>query len=284
MIGYGELGKIAKGIFDKNYNYGTLKATVKPTIMEDVGLNLSAAYRLEPGTTDAALEVSYKVPDLGLSMSAKGGTDKTIGVEAGLADLILVGTKVGFSGMVAAETGDLSGKIKAGFKEEVVNLAFETDIQFTPMFNGATVVGLKELGVFFGHQYAFNTEEKTFTKNNFGACWMNEQLEVAAMLNDMTKIGTSVAYLVGEGPKVAVQMAYDTASEDPTPASIGLGASINIDENTSISAKVNSGGFVGVGCSTHIESGLSVTVSGLLEAFNIGEGTHSVGVGVEFAF
>jgi len=62
---YSDLGKSAKDVFSKGYNFGLFKLECKSTTSGGVEINSGGTHSLEDGKVTGSLETKYKVPSYG---------------------------------------------------------------------------------------------------------------------------------------------------------------------------------------------------------------------------
>lgn len=65
--------------------------------------------------------------------------------------------------------------------------------------------------------------------------------------------------------------------------SFALASKLAVDADTTLAAKINNAGQLGVSYAQNLRPGVKVTLSSLIDAKNFSAGGHKLGLGLEFA-
>ncbi|KTF73468.1 hypothetical protein cypCar_00042669 [Cyprinus carpio] len=149
---YSDLGKAAKDIFSKGYGFGIVKLDLKTKSQNGVEFNASGSNNTDTGKAGGSLETKYKMKDLGLSLNQKWNTDNMLSTEVSVEDQ----SNSFFS--------KRSGKLKTGYKRDLVNVSCDIDFE-GPVVHSAAVLGYE--GWLVGYQMAFDTAKSKLVQNNF---------------------------------------------------------------------------------------------------------------------
>lgn len=275
---YADLGKAARDLFSKGYNYGTNKIEVKTKTDSGVKFTTKGTHNSETGKVGGELQTEYKCSDYGLTFKETWNTDNTLATEVTIEDQIAKGLKLAFDTSFAPQTGKKSGKIKTGFKQDYININCDVDFDFSgPTINGAAVLGYN--GFLGGYQMAFDTSKSKLSKSNFAMGYEAGDFTLHTNVNDATEFGGSVHQKVNQDLEMGVNLSWTSGSN---VTRFGLASKYTIDRDASISAKVNNQGQVGLGYSQNLRNGVKLTLSSLIEAKNINAGGHKIGMGLEF--
>uniref|UniRef100_A0A8C1KLQ7 Non-selective voltage-gated ion channel VDAC3 n=1 Tax=Cyprinus carpio TaxID=7962 RepID=A0A8C1KLQ7_CYPCA len=251
---YADLGKSAKDIFSKGYGDNT-----------------------DTGKAAGNLETKYKVKDLGLTLNQKWNTDNVLTTEVTLEDQLAKGLKLGLDTSVVPNTGKKSGKLKAGYKRDYMNVG--CDIAFDlagPTIHAAAVLGYE--GWLAGYQMAFDTAKSKLAQNNFALGYKAGDFQLHTNVNDGTEFGGSIYQKVNGQLETAVNLSWTAGSNNTR---FGIAAKYQLDKDSSISAKVNNASLVGIGYTQSLRPGVKLTLSTLIDAKNFNAGGHKVGMGFE---
>nr|XP_061793947.1 voltage-dependent anion-selective channel protein 2 isoform X7 [Nerophis lumbriciformis] len=96
--------------------------------------------------------------------------------------------------------------------------------------------------------------------------------------NDGAEFGGSIYQKVSDKLETAVNLAW-TAGSNSTR--FGIAAKYQLDNDASVSAKVNNNSLVGVGYTQTLRPGVKLTLAGLVDGKNINAGGHKLGLGLE---
>lgn len=174
---FSDLGKQARDVFNKGYNFGVWKLDVKTKTDTGVEFSTSGHSNQETGKVFGSLETKYKVSEYGLTFSEKWNTDNTLYTDVTHSDKLLKGLKLTFEGTFAPQSGNKTGKVKASYGQEFVQVNSDVNLDLAgPIVNAAAVVGYE--GWLAGYQTAFDTQKAKLLTNNFALGYTNKELAV----------------------------------------------------------------------------------------------------------
>lgn len=275
---YGDLGKNGRDLFNKGYNYGFYKAEVKTKASNGMEFTVNGSSNSDSGKIGGNLETKYKWKDYGLTFTEKWNTENNLGTEVTIEDQIVKGLKLSFDTQFAPHTGRKSGKIKTAYKMDYLNLACDVDFDFQgPTIHGAAVLGYN--GWLAGYQMSFDTSKSKLAKNNFAVGYTGGDFTLHTSVNDTSEFTGSIHQKINKDLETAVNLSW-TAGTNTTR--FGIGSKYCLDKDSSIRAKVNNSGQIGLGYAQNINDGIQLTLSAMLDAKNINSGGHKVGLGIEF--
>jgi len=274
---YSDLGKSARDLFGKGFNYGFYKLECKTKTSSGVEFTTSGNSNHDSGKVNGSLETKYKCSDYGLTFNEKWNTDNTLGTEITIEDQIAKGLKLSFDTNFAPQTGKKSGKIKSAFKQDYINVNCDVDFDFAgPTIHGAAVLGYN--GWLGGYQMSFDTSKSKLTKSNFAVGYNGGDFTLHTNVNDGTEFGGSYHQKVNDELETAVQLSW-TAGSNATR--FGLAAKYTPDRDTTIRSKINNSGQIGLSYQQKIRDGVTLTLSSMIEAKNFNAGGHKVGLGLD---
>ena len=180
---YGDLGKSAKDVFGKGYHFSLLKLNVKTKTPSGVEFETGGSSNTESGKVAGSLETKYKCSDYGLTLTEKWSTDNQLATTVELADKPLAGAKLVFDSTFCPQSGAKSGKVKTSYKQDMVTLNADVDLNLGgPTVNASAVVGHQ--GWLGGYQMAFDTSKSQLTKNNFAIGYSAKDFTLHTNVND----------------------------------------------------------------------------------------------------
>lgn len=174
---YSDLGKQARDVFGKGYNFGVWKLDCKTKTDSGVEFSTSGHSNQDSGKVFGSLETKYKVPEYGLTFSEKWNTDNTLSTDVTHTDTLLKGLKLTFEGSFAPQSGNKNGKVKASYGQDLVQVNSDVNLDLAgPVVNASAVVGWE--GWLAGYQTAFDTKQGKLTTNNFTLGYTNKDIAV----------------------------------------------------------------------------------------------------------
>ncbi|XP_075592918.1 non-selective voltage-gated ion channel VDAC3 isoform X1 [Balearica regulorum gibbericeps] len=274
---YSDLGKSARDVFNKGYGFGMVKLELKTKSSSGVEFTATGSSNTDTGKASGSLETKYKIKDYGLTFTQKWNTDNTLGTEVSMEDQLAEGLKVALDTTFVPNTGKKSGKLKTSYKREYVNLGCNIDIDLSgPTIYGWAVLGYE--GWLAGYQMAFDTAKSKLSQNNFALGYKAGDFQLHTNVNDGTEFGGSIYQKVNNKVETSVNLAWTAGSNNTR---FGIAAKYQLDEKTSIVAKVNNASLIGIGYTHALRHGVKLTLSGLVDGKNFSAGGHKVGLGFE---
>ncbi|XP_012278289.1 voltage-dependent anion-selective channel [Orussus abietinus] len=275
---YGDLGKSARDVFSKGYHFGLFKLDVKTKNASGVEFNSGGISNQDSGKVFGALETKYKIKEYGLTFSEKWNTDNTLGSEIIIADKLLQGLSIGYSCTFSPQTGSKSGKLKTTYKHEHVSTNADFDLSLTtgPLVHASAVVGYQ--GWLAGYQATFDSQRSKLTKNNFALGFTASDFALHTSVENGCEFGGSIYHKVKPGLEGAVNLAWNSSNN---VTQFGLGSKYDLDQDSSLRAKVNSQLQVGLGYQQKLCNGITLTLSTNIDGKNFGSGGHKLGFALE---
>uniref|UniRef100_A0A8C9RTN9 Non-selective voltage-gated ion channel VDAC2 n=1 Tax=Scleropages formosus TaxID=113540 RepID=A0A8C9RTN9_SCLFO len=273
---YGDLGKSAKDIFSKGYGFGLIKLDVKTKSASGVEFKTSGSSNTDTSKVNGNLETKYKWSEYGLTFTEKWNTDNTLGTEITIEDQVCRAKRLNIQ-VCFLKSLKKSGKVKAAYKREYVNLGCDVDFDFAgPTIHGAAVVGYE--GWLAGYQMSFDTAKSKMTQNNFAVGYKTGDFQLHTNVNDGSEFGGSIYQKVADNLETAVNLSW-TAGSNSTR--FGIAAKYQLDSSASISAKVSNASLVGIGYTQTLRPGVKLNLSALIDGKSINAGGHKLGLGLE---
>uniref|UniRef100_A0A8C1SYL8 Non-selective voltage-gated ion channel VDAC3 n=1 Tax=Cyprinus carpio TaxID=7962 RepID=A0A8C1SYL8_CYPCA len=281
---YSDLGKAAKDIFSKGYGektrcvlekmfalrneldstvipvfvlfvgFGIVKLDLKTKSQNGVEFSASGSNNTDTGKAGGSLETKYKMKDLGLSLNQKWNTDNMLSTEVSVEDQLVQGLKVALDTSFVPNTSKRSGKLKTGYKRDLVNVSCDIDFE-GPVVHSAAVLGYE--GWLVGYQMAFDTAKSKLVQNNFALGYKAGDFQLHTSVNDGAEFGGSVYQKVSDQLETAVTLAWTSGSNNTR---FGVAAKYQLDKDASLSAKVNNASLIGVGYTQSLRPGNHVKI------------------------
>jgi len=277
---YADVGKDAKDIFSKGFNYGFLKfegktKTKEPKVEFKTNLNSNT----DSGKVVGSLETKYKCSDYGITLTEKWSTDNVLNTEVKIEDQLAKGLDLSFNTSFAPNTGKKSGSVKSEFKHDYIRLNCDVDFDFAgPTVHGAAVLGYE--GFLAGYQMSFDSSKSKLTKSNFAFGYEGKDFTLTTNVNNLQEFTGSVHHKVAKGLEAAVALGVQADSGNTTFA---VGGKYKLDGDSSVSMKVNNSSHLGCGFSHQLRDGIKLNLSSLIDCKNINAGgNNKFGIGLEF--
>jgi len=275
---YADLGKTARDIFNKGYNYGTVKLDVKTRTKNLIDFNLTGEHNNDLQKSLGTLEAKYKSPAHGLTFVEKWNTDNILKSEITVEDQVLKGLKVALDTSYSPASGKKSGVLKTTYNHDKFNLTTDVDLDSTGpvVIHNSLVVG--HLGWLLGLQTSFDTTKSQLTRNNFAVGYQASDFTLHTNVNDGTEVGGSIYQKVNENLGLGVSLSWSSVNN---ATRFALASKYQLDQYATVQAKVNNLSQIGLSYTQQLRDGVKLVLSGIIDGKNINGGGHKLGLGLE---
>lgn len=274
---YSDLGKGARDLFGKGYNYGNVKLDCKTKTPSGIEFTTNGSSNSETGKICGSLESKYKWREYGLTLSEKWTTDNVLATELTIEDQIAKGLRLSFDTSFAPNSGKKSGKIKSSYKRDHINLNCDVDFDFAgPTVHGAAVVWYS--GFLAGYQASFDTSKSKLTKNNFALGYLGDGFTIHSSVQDTSEFSGSIHQKTN--PQLETGITFSWAGTTNITR-FGIAAKYDLDRDTAFRVKVNNQAQVGLAFSHILREGIKVSMSTLIDGKNFNAGGHKFGIGLD---
>lgn len=274
---YADLGKSARDIFNKGYNYGTVKLDVKTRTKNAIDFNFTGEHNNDVQKSLGTLEAKYKSPQHGLTFVEKWNTDNILKAELTLEDNFVQGLKVALDSSYAPATGKKSGVLKTAYRHDKFLLNTDVDLDLAgPVVHNSLVVG--HLGWLLGLQTTFDSAKSQLTRSNFAVGYQAQDFTLHTNVNDGTEVGGSIYQRVNNQLELGVSLSWSSVNNQTRFA---LASKYQLDKYANVQAKVNNLSQIGVSYTQQLRDGVKLVLSSLIDGKNINGGGHKLGLGLE---
>lgn len=274
---YSDLGKDARDLFTKDYNYGFYKLGVKTETASGVEFHTNVSSNHDSGKFLGTVETKYKWTDYGLRLGEKWNTDSNLSTEMSIEDQLVNGLKLSFEALFAPQTGKKCGKIKTDYKRDYFRSNVDVDFDVAgPVIHGAWVLGYS--GWLAGYQTAFDTAKSKVTRNNFALGYCRDDISVHTAVNDGNEFSGSLFQKVTEHFQVGAQLSWSGANS----MRFGIGVRVCLHPPDAVfRARVHNNAQIGLSYHQRLQDGIWLTLSTLIEGKTFNQGGHKIGLGLE---
>merc|ERR1712156_1085266 len=274
---YSDLGKNAKDVFSKGYNWGFFKLDGKSKTAKGVEFKTTLNSNRDTGKVAGNLETKYKWSEYGLTFTEKWNTENVLNTEIKIEDQLADGLELAFNTSFAPQTGKKSGSVKTGYKHDYLALNCDVDFDFAgPTVHGSAVLGYE--GWLAGYQMSFDSSKSKLTKNNFAVGYTAGDFTLHTAVNDGSQFSGSYHQKLTKELETGLQLSWTSGSN---ASQLALAAKYTPDADTVIRAKINNATQIGLSYQQKVRDGVTLTLSSMIEGKNFNQGGHKVGLGLE---
>lgn len=274
---YSDLGKTARDLFNKGYNYGTVKLDVKTRTANNIDFNVTGEHNNDVQKSLGTLEAKYKHAEQGLTLVEKWNTDNILKTEITFENNLIKGLKLALDTSYAPATGKKSGVLKSTYTHDKLVLNTDVDLDLAgPVVHNALTLG--HIGWLFGAQTSFDTAKSQLTRSNFAVGYQGGDFTIHTNVNDGTEVGGSIYQRVNNQLELGVSLSWSSVNNQTRFA---LASKYQLDKLANVQAKVNNLSQVGLSYTQQLRQGVKLIVSSLVDGKNINGGGHKLGLGLE---
>lgn len=274
---YTDLGKTAKDLFNKGYNYGTVKLDVKTKTENGIDFNLTGEHNNDVQKSLGTLEAKYTCNTHGIKFVEKWNTDNILKSELTCEDKVMKGVKLTLDSSYSPASGKKSAVLKTAYKHEKFLLNTDVDLDMNgPVVHNSLVFG--HLGWLLGYQSSFDTAKSALTRSNFAVGYQANDFTLHTNVNDGTEVGGSIYQKVNSQLGLGVSLSWSSVNN---ATRFALASKYQLDKYASVQAKVNNLSQIGLSYTQELRPGVKLLLSGLVDGKNINGGGHKLGLGLE---
>lgn len=275
---FGDLGKSARDLFDKDFDFAKVKLSLKTKTESGVEFETNGTYDVERGRTTGNMKTKMKFPKHGVTFSESWNTNSELDTELNYEPSAVENLKLTLCSSFLPSSGTKSAKLRAGYKADYINVEGDIDLLMTgPTFKGSTV--LMYNGWYAGYQVGYNTSSAKLMANNLSLGYTGQDFNVHARLTDVTDCMTSVYHKVSDKTEVGLNTTYNLQTSN---VGLGLVGKYVLEDGAYVKAKVNNQGQIGMSYSQNLRTGVKLNLSSLIEGRNINAGGHKLGASLTF--
>jgi voltage-dependent anion channel protein 2 len=276
---FADLGKSARDVFTKGYNFGFYKLDSTTRTGSGVEFKTAFSHNVTSNKAFGSLDIKYKIPKYGMTLTEKWNTDNTLVTEVAVDDQIVQGLKTVLDSSFSVPVGKRNIRLKNEYFHE--NVAVNGDITLdsagSPLINGGLVLGYE--GFLVGWHGGFDTGRSKLTHSNIGFGVAKGNYAVHTFVNNNTEFGGNVYHRPNPNLEVAANVGWRTGDNNPL---FGLGAKYQIDRDTIVRAKISNNSQLGFALTHTLKPALKVTFSTLVNIHSFADGGHKFGIGLEY--
>jgi len=274
---YADLGKSARDLFNRGYNFGFLKldTTTKAGTLE---FKTGTSQNVATGKLFGSVDVKYKIPEYGVTLTERWNTDNNLGTEITVEDQLAKGMKLTFDSSFAPQLGKRTGKVKGEFMHQYIRVNGDVSMDMAgPVITMAACAGHE--GWRLGYQTGYDSQHAKLTQSNFSFGRELPNYAVHTFINDGTEFGGSFYHRVSDKMEIGANLGW-TSNEQTTR--YGLAMKLQANKDTIVRAKLSNSSQVALAMTHTLNPSLKMTLSTLVNIHNFNEGGHKFGIGLEY--
>lgn len=276
---YNDLGKSAKDLFNKVYGHGFIKvdATTKSSDRGAVEFKTAASHNLTSQKLAGNLDIKYKVPQYGLTLTEKWNTENVLGTVVEVKDQFAKGLKVTLDTTYNPNSAKRSGVLKTEWANDRVKVNGDLSLVGGPVLNLAAVVGHNNW--ILGAQGKFDLSTNELKSNSIALGYDHPEYTLHTYANDANEFGASWFHKVHKNVELGAQLGW-TIGDHATR--FGLASKYHLSDEITLRGKVDNKSSVALSSTHSLSDALKLTFSTQFNLVNAPETSNKFGVGLEY--
>uniref|UniRef100_F1L951 Voltage-dependent anion-selective channel n=1 Tax=Ascaris suum TaxID=6253 RepID=F1L951_ASCSU len=223
------------------------------------------------------LDVKYKIPSYGITLTEKWNTDNMLGTIIEVQDQFARGLKLTLDSSYAPQVGKRTGKVKAEWAAESAKVTCDLGLDVGPILNVAAVAAHQ--GWLLGLQTSFDAASSRLRGTNvaFGRTGPNYTLH--SFVNDGQEFGASLYHRAAHNVEVGAQLGWTVGDQG---ARFALAAKYCPAKDLELKAKVDNQSKVAFAATHHLTNQLKLILSTQFGLNTLNEGGHKFGLGLVY--
>ncbi|VDL79557.1 unnamed protein product [Nippostrongylus brasiliensis] len=274
---FADLGKSAKDLFNKGYTHGFLKvdATTRAGDNKEVEFKTSAAHNLGSGKLGGNLDVKYKIPAYGLTLTEKWNTENQLGTTIEVNEQFGRGLKLTFESVYAPHAGKRTGKLKADWSLNTARITADCSLTASPVINAAGVFSRE--GWLFGAAATFDTSTNKVASTSLAFGHQHGSYTLHSFVVNSTDFGASLYHKVASNVELGTMLGWKVGGSG---ADFAIATKYSPTKDLTLRGKINNSSQVAVALTHSLSPDLKMTLS---SQFNLSSNeAHKFGMGLEY--
>lgn len=276
---FGDLGKDAKDLIDKNFHFGVIKLEANTKAANGAKITSAVNHNTDTGGVLGTLETKMEFPAQGVSMSEKWTTNNVILGNVTVDNKILKGCKADLDTSFAPATGKKSAKVKLSYADcDFLHASAGVDCSFPGlMMNGSGVMAYN--GWHAGYEASYDVSNSKVASSNVSLTYKRDDFAMYSGLADNSTYTGSIHHKVSDKLSTAALLQWASGS---TSSSLTVCGKYQLDDHSHLKAKIDNKLRVGLSYVQSLRDGVQLTLSGLVNAKSLEQGGHKLGLSLDF--
>lgn len=269
---FNDIGKAAKDLLTKDFNFGKTKFEAKTNTLTGVEFNSLLERNDSDGTLKGELKTKFKHTDSGLTFTETYDTSNKFSVKVEATE-IADGLKLDVEGIFNPYSASREVKVGYSFKSDSLTTTGNVNALKSQQLKVDAVSGYE--GLLVGAQLSFDVASSKVQDYSLAVGYTDVDYAATFQANSkLSKFAASYSHVVS--PKVTVAGTASWGTTDKQ-AFFEFGTNYKLDSDSSIKAKFDSDGKVGLGFSQKLRPDLKVSLGLLVNTRNLDQNAHKLG-------
>jgi len=277
-VAYSDVGKSVNDLLGKDFPTGSVRLEVKTTASNGVTFSVNGAKDNKSGAIGGDLRAKYQDKKRGLTISEAWTTSNVLSGSVELQDTVTQGLKLALDASLLPANGQKNARVGAEYKQDYLYTRASLDLFRGPTLSSDVVIGAD--GVSLGGEVAYDVASASIIKYNSALGYAARDFAITLHANNAFSI-FSAAYWHHVSPELeAGAKAIWDRKVEASGVGIEVGTKFVLDSATSVKAKINNIGVLGLGYSQVLRPGVKLTLAGSFDTTKLNENAHRLGLSV----
>uniref|UniRef100_A0AC34QY11 Vacuolar fusion protein MON1 homolog n=1 Tax=Panagrolaimus sp. JU765 TaxID=591449 RepID=A0AC34QY11_9BILA len=278
---FADLGKSARDLFTKGYNHGFLKfdSTTISGAKNEVQFKTGASHNLTSQKLAGNVEVQYKAPEYGVTVTEKWNTDNVLGTVLEVKDQFARGLKVTVDSAYTPHNAKRDAVVKTEWANDLLKINTNMTIFNGPVLTLSGVALRQDWLIGVQTKLDLSTNENKGTSIAFGRVTPDYALHTYS--NDGREFGASLFHKVHRNLELGANLGWTVGDQGTR---FGLATKYDIKNDLVLRAKIDNKSNVAVAATHDLSNGvkLTFTSSFALLGSTVDTQNNKFGVGLEY--
>lgn len=273
---FSSLNKPIKDVFTKGYSPGLWSVAWQTSVANGMQFTVNGNQDMGNAKSSASMECRYQYS--GLAFTEKWCTDNTIQLEVA-GENYDNGRKCSLATKYSPYTGSTSAMLHGSIRRPAIALNCDLDVAYASTLIRTALSTAHYCGLQGGAEIAYDISKGRIAKLGVALGWAKGPFTAFAGVADFSKYEAGFHNKISPVLEAAAMCNWATGS--PT-AALGAAVKYELDDGATFRAKVDTKGIVGLSLAQKMRPGFILTMSTLINTQHFAQGSHQLGLGIEF--
>jgi len=268
---FADLGELAHGVLFSPFNVGTLSLDFSTAAKSGAsfGGNLTSGSKSKSITS--VLESSHSI--LGSDFTMKYTSDRVLQKSLTFKDLVLPGLNLGLTSEFTPDSGKVSLGLKSSLSNELATVSVAVDDNLASI-EASAVVG--KSGWLAGILSNIDPKKPANLAGTVALGYHGADFQALTSLTADKEVKAQIYQKISPDAEAGIEIVTAPGAKP----SLALAHKYTLSGTSSLAVKVDNSSLLSVAYSTALREGISLAISGQLNATNIAAGPNDIGIGL----
>lgn len=278
---FADLGKSARDLFTKGYTHGVLKfdSTTVSGAKSEIQFKTGASHNLTSQKLNGNLEVQYKAPEYGVTVTEKWNTENVLGTTVEVKDQFARGLKLTLDSTYVPHSSKRDALVKSEWANDLLKINANLSLYGGPVLTISGVTSRQDWLLGVQSKLDLSTNEHKAFSVAFGRVTPDYALH--SFSNDGREFGASFFHKVHRNLELGAQLGWTIGDQG---TKFGLASKYAISKDLILRAKVDNKSNVALAATHDLNNGCKLTLTSQFALLGGVEAQdNKFGIGLEYS-